>query len=83
MWWVYIVKCQDQSLYTWITIDVKRRISEHNGLLKGGKWAKYTRMKGPVELMWQLQVANRSEASKKEYEIKKMTRLQKLALIAA
>ena len=77
-WYVYIVECADGSLYTGITTDVNRRLLEHNYSFKA---AKYTRSRRPVRMMWTKEVANRSEASKEEYRIKRLTRKQKLELI--
>ncbi len=78
MYYTYIVACSDDSLYTWITTDLERRVSEHNW---DGKWAKYTKMRQPVALVFSEQHPDRSSASKREYEIKKMTRVQKIKLI--
>ena len=78
MWKVYILKCSDDSLYTWITTDLDRRITEHNW---DEKWAKYTRMRRPVELVYSSRFDNRSEASKEEIRIKKLTKINKLKLI--
>jgi putative endonuclease len=75
---VYIVKCSDNTLYTGIAKDLKRRIDEHNNSDKG---AKYTRVRRPVELVYSEVSEDRSSASKREYEIKKFTRTQKLELI--
>ena len=77
-WYVYIVECADGSLYTGITTDVQRRILEHNYSFKS---AKYTRSRRPVQLVWYTEAANRSEASKDEYRIKRLKRKQKLELI--
>ena len=77
-WWVYIVACSDESLYTGITTDQERRIAEHNDSKKG---AKYTRNKRPVNLVYSEMHPNRSTASKREYEIKKLSRAEKLKLI--
>lgn len=77
-YFVYIIKCSDNTLYTGITTDVKRRIQEHNSSDKG---AKYTKLRRPVELLYTENSENRSSASKREYAIKKMSRLQKLKLI--
>ncbi len=78
-WFVYIVRCADDSLYTGIATDVERRLREHNGEVKGG--AKYTRARQPVNLIYQESLRTRSEASKRECEIKKMGRAEKLRLI--
>ena len=77
-WYVYILKCADNSLYTGITVDKERRILEHN---KSNKGAKYTRSRRPVTLVYFETYENRSSASKRESEIKKLTRSQKLMLI--
>ncbi|MDB9836342.1 MAG: endonuclease [Candidatus Arcticimaribacter sp.] len=77
-WWVYIVACSDGSLYTGITTDRERRIAEHNDSKKG---AKYTRNRRPVDLVYSEMHPDRSTASKREYEIKKLSRVEKLKLI--
>lgn len=77
MWYVYIVECADGTLYTGISNDVNKRIEKHNS----GKGAKYTRSRTPVVLKWSCEAENRSEASKLEYKIKKLTRKKKLELI--
>ena len=79
-WWVYIVACSDESLYTGITNDRERRIAEHNDSKKG---AKYTRNRRPVDLVYSKMLPNRSAASKREYEIKKLSRADKLKLIGS
>jgi putative endonuclease len=76
MWYIYIVECSDGTLYTGITTDVNRRISEHNS----GKGAKYTRTRTPVVLRALFEANNRSEASKEECRIKKLTKIEKLKL---
>ena len=80
-WYVYIVKCADNSLYTGVTTDLERRIGEHNHCTKKG--AKYTRVRRPVHLVYQEAQICRSSACKREAEIKKFTRQQKLNLIAS
>ena len=81
MYYVYIVKCADETLYTGIATELERRIDEHNGSEKG---AKYTRVRRPVTLVYSEEYADRSSASKREYEIKKrMSRSEKLKLIAS
>ncbi|MCW8826155.1 MAG: GIY-YIG nuclease family protein [Gammaproteobacteria bacterium] len=79
-WYLYIVRCADNSLYTGITTDIERRITEHNTDKKG---AKYTRARRPVELVYHEQFDNRSEVSKRESEIKKMTIARKRQLITS
>ncbi len=79
-YFVYILKCSDDTLYTGITTDITRRVEEHNISDKG---AKYTKIRRPVSLVYQEASENRSSASKREYEIKKLNRKQKMELINA
>lgn len=81
MWIVYILECSDQTLYTGVTTDLERRLAEHNGDLAGG--ARYTRSRRPVSLLYSEETENRSLASKREHQIKAMSRRQKLALTQA
>ncbi len=76
MWFVYILKCEDGSLYTGITTDLERRFLEH----KNKKGARYTRSHGVVERVYSEQCDSRSAALVREAVIKKMTREQKLML---
>jgi len=78
-WYVYIVKCKDDTLYTGITVDIERRIIEHNTSNKG---AKYTRSRRPVSLAYHETMNDRSDSSKRESAIKKLTRKNKLILIS-
>ena len=68
-WFVYILLCADKTLYTGITVDVERRIKQHNGLITGG--AKYTRIRKrrPVMLIYKKEYKTMSEASKEEWKI--------------
>ena len=77
MYYVYILQCADDTLYTGITTELKRRIQEHNSSDKG---AKYTRVRRPVKLVYEEKHKDRSSASKREYEIKKMSRKDKFEL---
>ncbi len=77
-WYLYIVKCKDDSLYTGITTDITRRLKEHNTK----KGAFYTKNKTPVVLVHQENMANQSEARRRESQIKHLTRKEKLKLIA-
>ncbi|WP_108164351.1 GIY-YIG nuclease family protein [Saccharospirillum sp. MSK14-1] len=79
-WFVYILRCADNSLYTGVTTDPERRLREHNGELVGG--ARYTRARRPVTLVYTEVCANRSEAGRREAAIKSQSRRQKLALMA-
>ena len=76
--YVYIVECADGSLYTGRANDITRRVHEHNN---GKTGAKYTRSRRPVRLVHAEQCANLSDALRREGEIKKLSRAQKLALI--
>lgn len=75
--WVYIVECSDGSLYTGYTTDIQRRVKTHNE----GRGAKYTRPRLPVRLVYSERFSDVSSAMSREYEIKQLTRKQKLALI--
>ena len=77
-WTLYILRCADGSLYTGITNDVDARIAAH----EAGKGAKYTRGRGPFQMVYTEDFATRSEASSREMHIKRMDRAQKLALLA-
>lgn len=79
MYTVYILKCFDSSLYTWITTDLKRRLKQHNWEIKW--WAKYTSIRQPVEVIYSEICENRSIATKREIEIKKMRKDKKIELI--
>jgi putative endonuclease len=76
-WFLYIVKATDGSFYTGITINIKRRVNEHNNK----KGSKALKGKLPVVLVYSETLKNRSEASRRENEIKSLTKKQKLALI--
>ena len=78
-WFVYILRCADDSLYTGITIDLDRRLDEHNTDNKKG--ARYTRARRPVNLVYQRVCGDRASASKLEYQLKNLSRKQKLALL--
>ena len=76
-WAVYILRCADGTLYTGIAPDVEKRVQKHNE----GKGAKYTRGRTPVELVYREDHPTRAEASKREYQIKQLSRAEKLELI--
>ena len=78
-WTIYVLRCADGSFYTGITVDLTRRIRQHNGELAGG--ARYTRYRRSVSLVWSHQVASRSEAQRIEAHIKALTRADKSHLI--
>ena len=76
-WCVYILRCGDDTLYTGSTDDFSRRLEAH----RQGKGAKYTRGRGPLEPVYVEACPDRSEALKREYAIKQLTRQEKLLLI--
>ena len=76
-WKLYILRCGDGTLYTGITTDVEKRFTAH----ASGKGAKYTRGRGPLELMYQEECGDHSTALKREAEIKKLSREEKEKLI--
>ncbi|OGH91980.1 MAG: endonuclease [Candidatus Magasanikbacteria bacterium RIFOXYD2_FULL_39_9] len=78
MYYLYILECADKSLYTGITVDLERRVIEHNTSKIG---AKYTRARRPVKLVYQKRFRNRSNASKAEAKVKGLSREEKLELI--
>jgi len=76
-WFVYILRCGDGTLYTGCTDSVERRVAAH----RSGKGAKYTRSRLPVELVYQESVPDKSAALRREFAIKRLTRIEKLKLI--
>ncbi|WP_396610968.1 GIY-YIG nuclease family protein [Haloferax sp. S1W] len=77
MHFVYVLRCSDDSLYTGYTTDVERRVAEHDA----GEGAKYTRGRTPVELVHVESYDSKSAAMSREYEIKQLSRRQKLDLV--
>lgn len=78
-WFVYIIRAADDTLYTGVTTDVARRLREHLG---GGRGSRYLRGRQPLEVVYTERQADRGSAQRREWEIKKLTREEKLALIA-
>ena len=78
-WYVYVLRCADNSLYTGITLDINKRLDEHNGIEKNG--AKYTHARRPVQLVYQESSNSRSEACKREHAIKNLKKSQKEHLV--
>lgn len=76
-WYLYIVRCNDDSFYTGISTDVEKRIQKHNA----GKGARYTKARRPVVLVYSELVGTKSEALKKECATKQLSRKQKEAVI--
>jgi putative endonuclease len=79
IWHIYILECADKTLYTGITNNLERRIKQH----ESGAGAKYMRGRAPFKLVYIKKFKTRSAASKREFEIKKMTRGKKLKLLKA
>lgn len=77
MYFIYIVKCKDETYYTGYTTNIEKRIKAHNE----GKGAKYTRGRLPVKLVYWEQYEEKTQALKREYAIKQLTRKQKQQLI--
>ncbi|MFA4942400.1 MAG: GIY-YIG nuclease family protein [Patescibacteria group bacterium] len=77
-YYLYILECADQTLYTGITTNLDRRVEEHNTSNLG---AKYTRGRRPVKLVYSKIFNNRSSATREESDLKKLTRKNKLAII--
>lgn len=77
MYYVYLLRCADGTLYTGFTNDLARRLAAHNA----GRGAKYTRGRRPVELVYWESFSNKSSALRREYAIKQLSRRQKLTLI--
>lgn len=77
-WFVYLLRCRDDSLYAGITRDPARRLLEHNSTERG---AKYTRGRRPVQLVYAERCPSRSRAMVRERQIKKLRRAAKLALV--
>lgn len=79
-WYVYLLRCQDGSLYCGITTDLERRLREHN---EGPDGARYTRTRRPVTMVYSRKFPDRSQAARCEYQLKRLNREAKLALIAS
>ncbi|HEY6096145.1 MAG TPA: GIY-YIG nuclease family protein [Gallionellaceae bacterium] len=75
-WHCYLLRCADDTLYCGISNDLEKRIAAHNA----GEGAKYTRGRAPVQLVYAEACADKSAALKRERQIKRLTRAQKLAL---
>ncbi len=79
-WFVYLLRCADATLYCGITTDLARRLREHN---EGRAGARYTRVRRPAVLVYAKEFPDRSRAARYEYQLKKLDRRAKLALIAS
>jgi putative endonuclease len=78
-WYVYILRCSDNSLYTGVTTELERRLNENNTSNKLG--AKYTRVRRPVSIVYSEKHPDRKTASQREYRLKQLKKTAKEALI--
>ncbi|MCE1203386.1 MAG: GIY-YIG nuclease family protein [Holophagaceae bacterium] len=76
-WWVYLLRCGDGSLYCGIALDVTARLEQH----RAGTGAKYTRGRGPLELVYREACSSRAEALRRERAIKRLPRAKKVTLV--
>ena len=76
-WFVYILNCSDGTLYTGITNDLDRRIKAHNA----GTASKYTRVRRPVSIVYSEEVETKGDALRRELQIKRLTRSEKMEII--
>ena len=79
LWYVYFLRCADNSLYAGITTDLSRRLDEHNFSKKLA--AKYTRVRRPLQLVYSEQVDSRSAATQREYQLKRLSKTTKEQLV--
>ena len=79
MFFAYLVRCADGTLYGGYTTDLEKRLAAHNS----GKGAKYTRSRLPVELVWWEECPTRQAAMSREWQVKHLTREEKLKLVEA
>ncbi len=77
VWFLYLIRCRDNSLYTGIAVDVARRFAAH----QNGSGAKYLRGRGPLELVFQKKIGSRSLATAVEIKVKKLSKVKKEDLI--
>lgn len=81
-WYLYLIRCSDNSLYTGITTDVSRRLAQHQNIDGKAKGAKFLRGKQPLTLVFSATVGDRSEALKIEYRVKQLGKSDKEALVS-
>jgi putative endonuclease len=79
VWFLYLIRTRDCALYTGITTDVARRLAEHGGT--DGRGAKYLRARGPLRVVYQVEIGNRDMALKAERRIKKLPKEKKERLV--
>ena len=80
IWHLYLIRTRQNALYTGITTDILKRFEAHE---TGKKGAKYLRSKGPLKLVYQVEMGDRAIASKAEYRLKKLTKSQKEQIVAS
>lgn len=80
IWHLYLIRTRQNALYTGITTDVSQRLVEHKA---GKQGAKYLRSKGPLQLVYQTEIGSRSVASRAEYRLKRLTKLQKERIVSS
>ena len=78
-WFVYILRCRDNTFYTGITTDLSRRLAEHNG---GKRGARYTMARRPVTMVYAEPAPSRSAAARREYQLRRLSAAAKRSLIA-
>ena len=78
IWYTYMLRCNDRSLYTGITKDIDRRLAEHNSAKNG---ARYTRSRLPVKLVFLERFSSRAAAAKREYQLKRFSKKEKQKLV--
>ncbi len=76
-WYVYLLECRDGTFYTGITTDPRRRLAEHN---RGARGARYTRARRPVRLVYRERAPSRAAAARREHELRRLTRADKVLL---
>jgi putative endonuclease len=79
VWFLYMIRCRDASLYTGIALDVLRRFREHSE--GGNRCAKYLRGKGPLKLVFKHKVGTKSSALKLEYRVKRLSKREKERIV--
>ena len=77
-WYLYVLRCNDNTMYTGVTTNLARRLNEHNASPRA---AKYTKSRRPVKLVYWVAFSDRSSAQKAEYKFKQLTRKQKEKII--
>ncbi|MFA5928469.1 MAG: GIY-YIG nuclease family protein [Candidatus Margulisiibacteriota bacterium] len=80
MWYLYILRCADNSLYTGITLDLKRRLAEHQA--QGPKCARYLRGRAPLEMVYHTKAGTHSKAASLETRVKKLPKAEKELLVS-